>query len=382
MSTTDPSPSTPRPARNGRRLVKTSTPGIYRKERADGSPGSYVVIYRAGGKQRKESARTLAQARAIRSARLTDAERGEFQPKAKVTLHAYLREWIEHYQGNGRRGFRENTRVEYRRLLDAYALSYFGERLRLADVTPHHLAQYAAWLADEGKQGRRLADETIANAVNPVRAALGSAVAEGLLRANPAAGLRLPHREQVQDDDGVQAKAFSSEQLAAVLALAPARHRLLLELLAGTGLRVSEALALQRRHLALDGEQPQCPGSPGAREGHGGPPEVEAWAPQRTPITHAGGPAARSPGRSARLAGGARLRNGQRDRARRGQSPQADAQAAGGGSRRPVGGVPHVPSHLRLDAALTRRERCGALAGARALLPQGHARCLLPPARG
>jgi integrase len=255
MSTTDPSLSTPRPTRNGRRLVKTSTPGIYRKERADGTLGSYVVIYRAGGKQRKESARTLA-ARAIRSARLTDVERGEFQPKAKVTLHAYLREWIERYKGNGRRGFRENTRAEYRRLLDTYALSYFGERVRLVDVTPFVLTGYVAWLADEGKQGRRLADETVANAVNPVRAAFGSAVAEGLLRTNPAAGLRLPHREQVQDEDGEQAKAFSGEQLAVVLALTPARHRALTELLAGTGLRVSETLALQRRHLPLDGEQP------------------------------------------------------------------------------------------------------------------------------
>jgi integrase len=157
--------------------------------------------------------------------------------------------------GNGRRGFRENTRDEYRRLLETYALSYFGERLRLVDVTPFVLAGYVAWLTDEGKQARRLADETVANAVNPVRAALGSAVAEGLLRTNPAAGL-LPHREQVQDDDGEQAKAFSGEQLAVVLALTPARHRALIELLAGTGLRVSEALALQHRHLALDGEQP------------------------------------------------------------------------------------------------------------------------------
>lgn len=129
-------------------------------------------------------------------------------------------------------------------------------RLRLVDVTPFVLAGYVAWLTDEGKQARRLADETVANAVNPVRAALGSAVAEGLLRTNPAAGLRLPHREQVQDDDGEQAKAFSGEQLAVVLALTPARHRALIELLAGTGLRVSEALALQHRHLALDGEQP------------------------------------------------------------------------------------------------------------------------------
>ena len=66
---------------------------------------------------------------------------------------AYLPEWLEGYQGNGRRGFRENTRDEYRRLLDLYALRFFGDRLRLGEVTPRHLAQYVAWLADEDKQG-------------------------------------------------------------------------------------------------------------------------------------------------------------------------------------------------------------------------------------
>lgn len=254
MSTAE---TTPAPTRARGRLVKTTTPGIYRRKRADGTLGSYVVVYRAAGKQRKEGARTLAEARAIRAARHADRDRGELNHVApKVTLHDYLREWIERYQGNGRRGFRENTRAEYRRLLNAYALRYFGERLRLADVTPAHLAQYVAWLADEAKQGRRLADETITNAVNPVRAALGTAVAEGLLRHNPAAGLRLPRREQIQDDDGELVRALSRDQLAAVLALAPARHRTLVELLAGTGLRVSEALALQRRHLALDGARP------------------------------------------------------------------------------------------------------------------------------
>lgn len=253
MSTPDPSPT--RRSR-GRRLIATTTPGIYRRERADGSLGGYVVIYRAAGRQRKESARTLAEARAIRSARNADRDRGEFHARSRVTLRDFLAEWIDRYAGTGRRGFREGTRAEYRRLLDTYAHRYFGERLRLVDVTPHHMAQYVAWLADEGKQGRRLADATVANAVIPVRAALGTAKAEGLIRHNPADGLRLPVRQEVRDDDAEDVQALSRDQLATVLALAPARHRTLIEVLAGTGLRVSEALALQRQHLALDGACP------------------------------------------------------------------------------------------------------------------------------
>jgi integrase len=66
----------------------------------------------------------------------------------------------------------------------------------------------------------------------------------------------MPHREQVEHDDHEEVRALSREQLAALIAVAPAGHRLLLELMVSTGLLVSEAIALQRRHLHLDGERP------------------------------------------------------------------------------------------------------------------------------
>jgi hypothetical protein len=59
-------------------------------------------------------------------------EREESQP----TLHEYAREWIESYQGTGRRGFRPETRDEARRLLERYALRYFPDPTRLTDIGP------------------------------------------------------------------------------------------------------------------------------------------------------------------------------------------------------------------------------------------------------
>jgi integrase len=123
------------------------------------------------------------------------------------------------------------------------------------DVTPHTLAQFVAWLVAGAGEGKALADSTVTNAVIPVRAALATAKREGLLRHNPADGLAMPVRERIQDD-GEEVRALSREQLAALLGMAPAQHRALLELIAGTGLRVSEAVGLQRRHLALDGSRP------------------------------------------------------------------------------------------------------------------------------
>jgi integrase len=128
--------------------------------------------------------------------------------------------------------------------------------LKLTDVSTYTLARYLDWLADEDEQGKRLGDRTIANATMPLRAALATAKRDGLIRHNPAQGLALPHREQVPEEE---VKVFSREQLAAVLAMAPERHRLFFELLAATGLRVSEAIALQSLHFQLeDGDSEVC----------------------------------------------------------------------------------------------------------------------------
>ena len=230
-------------------MVKTKYPGIYKR-------GSrYVVRYRANGEHKSESARTLDEARRLQQARRTDIDRGEFQERSRVTFRDYASEWIDRYHGRGRRGFREQTREEYRRLLEQYAFEFFPERLRLADVSPRHVAQFVGWLCDERAQGRDLSDSTIRNALNPVRACFAIAVTEGLVRHNPTAGIALPHRPAVEDD-GEDVRAFSREQLAAFLELVHPRHRTMFRLLAATGLRVSELLALRWRDLQLDGSTP------------------------------------------------------------------------------------------------------------------------------
>jgi integrase len=199
-------------------------------------------------------ARSYEEAKRIKRESETDRDRGELQERSAITFRRYLDEWVERYRGQGRRGFRETTREEYRRLICAYAHRYFPARLKLVDVSTYTLARFVDWLADEEAQGKSLGDRTIVNATIPLRAALATAKREGLIRHNPAQGLALPPRQQL---DGDEIKVFSPEQLAIVIGLAPERHRLLLELLAATGLRISEAIALQRLHVQLDSPDPE-----------------------------------------------------------------------------------------------------------------------------
>jgi hypothetical protein len=104
------------------KLEKTKTPGIFKR-------GSrYVFSYRVAGKQRWESCRTLDEARIKRSERVADVHRGEHEERPKLKLHDYANEWVERYQGTGKRGFREETRDEYRALLQKYALGSLAPR--------------------------------------------------------------------------------------------------------------------------------------------------------------------------------------------------------------------------------------------------------------
>jgi hypothetical protein len=71
------------------KLEKTKTPGIFKRG------GRYVFSYRVDGRQKWESARTLDEARSLKSERITDARRGELEERSTVTLHEYALEWVE-----------------------------------------------------------------------------------------------------------------------------------------------------------------------------------------------------------------------------------------------------------------------------------------------
>ncbi|HYH59588.1 MAG TPA: site-specific integrase [Thermoleophilaceae bacterium] len=231
-------------------MERTKTPGIFKR-------GSrYVVVYKVNGRQRKESARTYDEARRLKRSREADRDRGDLGALSKVTFHSYAREWIDRYQGTGKRGFREETRDEYRRLLERYALRYFGPRVNVAEITPRQIADYLGWLVQQpSRRGGTLSDSSVHNAFKPLAACLATARREGLIRHNPAAEATMPHRPRVEDDED-KVRPFPPGVMEMVVAFVHPRHRLMLELLAATGVRRSELIALQGKHLKLDGGDP------------------------------------------------------------------------------------------------------------------------------
>ena len=136
------------------KMVKTSTPGVYKRGNA------YQVVYRdPTGEQRKRSARTLAEARALKaSLHGGHVIAGEYFAESKLTFADYARQWITSYGGRTARGLREGTRDGYRAVLglDAEgeptgggAVAYFGRR-PLVSIRPPDLREYGEALAAAG----------------------------------------------------------------------------------------------------------------------------------------------------------------------------------------------------------------------------------------
>ncbi len=350
------------------RTERTKTQGIFKR-------GSrYVFSYRVNGKQRWESFRTLDEARRAKSARITDIGRGEFVERSRVTLHAYIDDWIERYQGTGKRGFREETRSEYGALLKKYTLRYFPERTPLVQISPRDIACFIGWLVKQpnGRDGK-LSDKSVRNALGPLTACLATARREGLINHNPAVGAALPHRPRLEADEdrplpfprikGDDDEIIETMEL--VVQLVHPSHRLMFRLLAATGLRRSELLALEGCHLALDGEQPHVKVRQRVRRRRSADPNAF------------GRPSAR-PGHAA---GPARVPLGDRHRDRPGQPRRARARARVRGGRGRVGGLPHLPPHGRVAAVRGGSER--RTGPALAWPPRGelHAGHVRPPAR-
>ena len=267
-------------------LVKVpGLPSIYRRHVKDCTRGdrcgcAYVTIYRgADGRQQRDTFRTRAEAiegKRLAARRVTlskahaiglhrerpdeqcpDCERERRQrDQAEPTLHEYAREWIETYQGTGRRGFRQETRDESRRLLERYALSYFPDPMRMIDIGPKHIDGFIGWLVNQpSRRGATLSDRSVRNALGPLSACLATARRHGLISHNPCTDATLPHRERIEEDED-RPRPFPGTAMELVVSLVHPNHRLMFELLAATGVRRSELIALEVRHLALGGDGP------------------------------------------------------------------------------------------------------------------------------
>lgn len=148
-------------------------------------------------------------------------------------------QWFEKYVDQ-LTGVTTRTRADYRSMNSRYLEPI--HQLPLPLVTRSHVAAIVNELDERG-----LSAKTIKNVVHMLSSALGLAVEEGHIAKNPCRRIRLPQASH----ESAEARFLEPHEFARLHAEIPEHYRPLVTLLAGTGLRWSEATALQPGDVSL-----------------------------------------------------------------------------------------------------------------------------------
>lgn len=205
----------------------------------------YRVRYRQGGTETSETFPRKTDAEMFaglvgdgRNDRVAEAL-GWLASKQKEADTATFGEWFETYRTQ-LTGITPRTRADYAAMHRRYLTSL--DHMPLPLVTRMHVSAIVNRLDAEGKSPK-----TIKNVIHMLSSCFSLAMDEGLVARNPCRRVRLPTARLSEDE----ARFFTFEEFAALVEATPAHYRPLVVFLVGTGLRWSEATALQARHVNL-----------------------------------------------------------------------------------------------------------------------------------
>lgn len=206
----------------------------------------YRVRYRLGATETSETFLYKHDAEMFRDIlgdgrhnRVTEALAWLSAKQSDIEVETFGR-WFTYYLSQ-LTGITAGTRAEYvamhRRYLDHL------DDLPITLVTRAHVA---ALVNDMDAKG--LAPKTIKNAIHLLASVMGLAVDDGHIPRNPVRRVRLPQRQHDED----RLRFLTHAEVAELIEATPAYYQPLMMFLFGTGLRWSEATALQARHVSLD----------------------------------------------------------------------------------------------------------------------------------
>lgn len=205
----------------------------------------YRVRYRLGGRETSETFVRKPDGEMFRD--ILGDGRGDRVTQAMRWLKARQDEeagatmtfgvWFEHYITQ-LTGVTPRTRSDYRSIHRRY-LSHL-DPLPLTLLGRQHVTSLVNEMDSSGR-----APKTIKQTVHMLSTCLGLAIDEGHLTANPCRNVRLP---SVQFG-GVEARFLTYEEARALILATPAHYQPLVTFLLGTGMRWSEATAIEGRHI-------------------------------------------------------------------------------------------------------------------------------------
>lgn len=202
----------------------------------------FRVRFRQGGTQTSETFRRKADATAFAAVLdgggVVDALQwlaARDRQASAVTFGEFFETYVDQLTGVTSR-----TRDDYRALRRRYLADL--DTMPLPLVARAHIAAIVNRLEAEGKSPK-----TIKNVIHMLSSCLTLAIEEGHTTRNPCRRVRMPAAKV----DSGETRFLNHDEFGALYDATPEHYRALVVFLAGTGLRWSEATALQSRHVDL-----------------------------------------------------------------------------------------------------------------------------------
>ena len=233
-----------------------NNPGVYRRHSASCKAQGrcrcpYVVRWKDRGVARKQMFATLDLAREFKGGLATGSAMR--RPLSSQTVADYFPVWLASYRGRTARGLEESTRREYDTSFRFHISPLPIARIRLRDLGAPDVRD---WLGDLERRGT--SPTTIRKAKAALAVMLASAVEDGDLGSNPAAGVRyVPSEAAKRRHVKARRRQLTAADVVAILNAMPEQWRACCTLLAQSGMRIGELLG---PHLE------PCP--PGRRSAH------------------------------------------------------------------------------------------------------------------
>lgn len=230
-------------ARHARVLIAVPrNPGIYFRGNA------YVVRWKDRGIPHKQFFAKLDLAREFKAG--LESGMTTRRPLASETVADYYPGWLESYRGRTSRGLEESSRREYEISFRLHILPLPIARMRMRDVAARDVRD---WLGELERRG--CSPTTIRKAKAALAVMLASAVQDGDLAANPAAGVRyVPSTNAKRTHPKRKRRKLTAADVTAILRAMDERWQLFFLVLVQTGVRVSELLGLTWQNVHLGSE--------------------------------------------------------------------------------------------------------------------------------
>lgn len=204
---------------------------------------TWKVRYRSAGVEHSETFRRRPDAdmfaAMLNAGGPTEALRwlaGKNNDTAAETFGQWFDTWLPQLTG-----ITPRTRDDYAAMRRRYLTEL--DPIPLPLISRVHVTSIVNRLDREGKSPK-----TIKNVIHMLSSVLALAVEEGHLARNPTKRVRLPQAQTVEHEE----RFLTIGEAAALVDATPAHYQPLVTFLLGTGLRWSEATALQARHINLD----------------------------------------------------------------------------------------------------------------------------------